>query len=119
VKGALARNAAALAVAHNHPLCWFRAVHPAGVSLHRLPKRATRRLPRRRGERRGCAVHADVSVVRALEDWDHADGCVPVLLRMRALPCGAAPEAEWLLRVLLVRIGAVSTGAAAGKALRL
>lgn len=52
-------------------------------------------------------IDADVSGLSSPDDRDHADRCLPVLLRVRGLRRVTAPEAGRLLCVLLVRLGGV------------
>src|SRR5258706_3129970 len=64
-----------------------------------IPRRCTS------DERRSDArVGADLPTVRSRQAGGHANRCLPVLLRMRTLQGGAAPEARRLLRVLFVRL---------------
>ena len=48
--------------------------------------------------------------MRTLEGRDHADGRLPVVLRMHKLRRAAAPEGWRLLRILFVWIGPLPAG---------
>jgi len=61
-----------------------------------------------RYERRS-SVYANLSELRRLQGRDHADQRVPVLLRMHDLHDAAQAQARRLLRVLLLRVGTMST----------
>ena len=55
--------------------------------------------------------------LRSFQAGNHAHGRLPVLLRMHVLPCTAAPETGRLLRILFIRLGAVSAYSAEGSLL--
>jgi hypothetical protein len=57
------------------------------------------RAPSERGD---PAINPHLPVLRTCQDGDHADGCVPMVLRMRAVPHRAEAEAGRLLRLLLL-----------------
>src|SRR6516162_5182612 len=53
-------------------------------------------------------IHDHVPGLRYDKDRDHADRGMPVFLRMHGLRRAFAPQAGRLLRVLLLRVGALS-----------
>src|SRR5207244_13089407 len=59
----------------------------------------------------GSNERVNVPTLRISAHGDHADGCLPVLLRLHQLRDAAQAESRSLLRVLLVRIGRLPTGA--------
>ena len=67
-----------------------------------------------REARRRAGVRADLPAVRPRQDRDHAHRCLPVLLRMRELPCAAPSQARRLLRLLFLRHGALSAAPGTG-----
>jgi len=69
-------------------------------------------------ERGDSLLGVDLPGVRLRQARGHADRCLPVFLRMRALQGDAAAEGGGLLRVLLVRLGEMPAGAGRGRVLR-
>ena len=70
-------------------------------------------------ERRIARIGADLSALRLCRVGNHANGCVPVLLRVQELQDTASSEPRRLLRVLFVRFGQVSTDSGTAGLLRL
>jgi len=73
----------------------------------REPDRLVARLEKRRDPR----IRHHLPTLRNGTIGNHADGCLPVFLRVHRLRHAAAPESGRLLRVLLVRLGAVPADA--------
>ncbi len=80
---------------------------------------ARRRAKLRRHEPGGPRVRTDLPPLRPCLATDHADARVPILRAMPVVPGDSPPQAGRLLRVLLLRLGALPAGAAGTRVLRL
>ena len=97
------------------PVLPARARHSTGAAGSPLPSPSDSSLSHSGSSRRyqrSSRLRADLPRLWHCQDRNHADERLPVLLRMHRLPDLAQAQAGRLLRVLLLRVGALPAGPA-------